>query len=81
MKNSDNVVRLGLTPKLKDVKTMLEIMKDELDLDGMEVYQTEKGFLWNNLTLNPIKIKDESITVDIPNQQIGILTEGTFSCD
>lgn len=23
MKNSDNVIRLGLTPKLKDVKTML----------------------------------------------------------
>lgn len=26
MKNSDNVVRLGLTPKFKDVKTLLEIV-------------------------------------------------------
>jgi mannose-6-phosphate isomerase len=28
MKNSDNVVRLGLTPKLKDITTLLEIIKD-----------------------------------------------------
>lgn len=37
MKNSDNVVRLGLTPKLKDVKTMLEIMNDKVGLDGLKV--------------------------------------------
>lgn len=37
MKNSDNVVRLGLTPKLKDVTTMLEIMNDEVGLDGLKV--------------------------------------------
>ena len=61
MKNSDNVVRLGLTPKLKDVETMLNIMKDELGLDGMEVEKTQHGFIWNNLLLNPIDIKDEAI--------------------
>lgn len=34
MKNSDNVVRLGLTPKLTDVETMLSIMKDTPGTDG-----------------------------------------------
>lgn len=54
MKNSDNVVRLGLTPKLKDVKTMLEIMNDQIGLDGMQVNKGPTGYLWNNLVLNPI---------------------------
>jgi mannose-6-phosphate isomerase class I len=29
MKNSDNVVRLGLTPKHKDTKTLLQILDYE----------------------------------------------------
>jgi mannose-6-phosphate isomerase class I len=38
MKNSDNVVRLGLTPKLKDIPTLLEIMNDTIDLDGINIH-------------------------------------------
>jgi len=37
MKSSDNVVRLGLTPKLKDSETMLEIMNDTLGQTGIHV--------------------------------------------
>ncbi len=37
MKNSDNVVRLGLTPKLKDIPTLLEIIKDDIGVDGIKV--------------------------------------------
>jgi mannose-6-phosphate isomerase class I len=33
MKNSDNVVRLGLTPKFKDVETLLKI----IDYDQKEL--------------------------------------------
>ena len=80
MKNSDNVVRLGLTPKLKDVETMLSIMKDELGLDGMEVEKTQHGFFWNNLLLNPVDIKDEAFELSIANQSIGIIASGHFSC-
>ena len=58
MKNSDNVVRLGLTPKLKDVKTMLEIMRDEVGLDGKKVEKTPAGYIWNNLVLNTIEVKE-----------------------
>jgi len=53
MKNSDNVVRLGLTPKLKDVETMLKIMKDQIGLDGLEVEKTQHGYIWNKLVLSP----------------------------
>lgn len=56
-------------------------MKDELGLDGMEVKKTEKGFLWNNLILNPICIKDETIEVDIPYQEIGIIANGSLFCE
>lgn len=54
MKNSDNVVRLGLTPKLKDVKTMLEIMNDQIGLDGLQVQKGPSGYIWNNLVINPL---------------------------
>jgi mannose-6-phosphate isomerase len=37
MKNSDNVVRLGLTPKLKDITTLLEIIQDQEGVDGIKV--------------------------------------------
>ncbi len=61
MKNSDNVIRLGLTPKLKDVKTMLEIMQDEVGLDGLKVEKGPHGYRWNNLSLNKVESKgDES---------------------
>ena len=51
-------------------------MKDQLGLDGMEVEKTEKGFLWNNLVLNPITIKDETVDIEIPFQEIGLITSG-----
>jgi mannose-6-phosphate isomerase class I len=65
MKNSDNVVRLGLTPKLKDVETMLKIMKDQVGLDGLEVERTEHGYIWNNLVLNPQELKGEVKEIEI----------------
>jgi mannose-6-phosphate isomerase class I len=37
MKNSDNVVRLGLTPKPKDIPTLLEIIKDDVGIDAIRV--------------------------------------------
>ena len=65
MKNSDNVVRLGLTPKLKDVETMLKIMKDQVGLDGLEVERTEHGYIWNDLVLNPQELKGEVKEIEI----------------
>lgn len=56
MKNSDNVVRLGLTPKLKDVATMIEIMNGEIGLGLIEVKKMEFGFKWNGLIINPIDV-------------------------
>lgn len=51
MKNSDNVVRLGLTPKLKDIPTMLEIMNDRIGLDGIKVESSDHGYQWNGLII------------------------------
>jgi mannose-6-phosphate isomerase class I len=51
MKNSDNVVRLGLTPKLKDIPTMLEIMNETIDLDGIKVIKSNFGYNWNKLII------------------------------
>ncbi len=51
MKNSDNVVRLGLTPKLKDIPTMLEIMNDRIGLDGIKVERINNGHIWNGLMM------------------------------
>jgi len=31
MKNSDNVVRLGLTPKKKDIPNLLKIISNNID--------------------------------------------------
>jgi len=74
MKNSDNVVRLGLTPKLKDVKTMLEIMNDTVGLDGLKVEKTADGYIWNNLVLNPITVQaNEEQSINLKNISIGII--------
>ena len=73
MKNSDNVVRLGLTPKLKDVDTMLKIMKDDIGLDGLEVERTDKGYIWNNLILDPQELKEEAKEIKLKQQSIGIV--------
>jgi mannose-6-phosphate isomerase len=51
MKNSDNVVRLGLTPKLKDIPTMLEIMNERIGLDGIKVESFDHGYQWNGLII------------------------------
>ena len=42
-------------------------MKDDLDLDGKEVDKTNQGFIWNNLLLDPISVKD-SIEINIPHE-------------
>lgn len=54
MKNSDNVVRLGLTPKLKDVPTMLEIMNETIGLDGIKVNKSADGYDWNGLIIREL---------------------------
>lgn len=55
MKNSDNVVRLGLTPKLKDISTLLEIMNETIGLDGTKVEKTKDGYIWNGLAINIVE--------------------------
>lgn len=55
MKNSDNVVRLGLTPKLKDISTLLEIMNETIGLDGIKVEKTKDGYKWNGLAINIVE--------------------------
>jgi mannose-6-phosphate isomerase class I len=55
MKNSDNVVRLGLTPKLKDIPTLLDIMNDTIDLDGIKVLKAVHGYTWNGLIIQELE--------------------------
>lgn len=55
MKNSDNVVRLGLTPKLKDIPTLLEIMNETIGLDGIKVEKGKDGYVWNGLAINVVE--------------------------
>lgn len=55
MKNSDNVVRLGLTPKLKDISTLLEIMNETVGLDGIKVEKAMDGYIWNGLVINIVE--------------------------
>ncbi len=52
MKNSDNVVRLGLTPKLKDIPTLLDIMNETVGLDGINVEKIKDRYNWNGLTID-----------------------------
>ena len=54
MKNSDNVIRLGLTPKLKDIPTMLEIMNETIGLNGIKVSKTDIGYYWNGLIIREL---------------------------
>lgn len=55
MKSSDNVVRLGLTPKLKDIATLLEIMDETIGLDGIKVERAKDGYVWNRLAINVVE--------------------------
>ena len=55
MKNSDNVVRLGLTPKLKDISTLLEIMDETIGLDGIKVEKSKDGYRWNGLGIKIVE--------------------------
>ena len=79
MKNSDNVVRLGLTPKLKDVETMLAIMNDQIGLDGFEVPKSPLGFVWNNLRLHPTEVGEEGKLM-VASQSIGVVLSGHLKC-
>lgn len=48
MKNSDNVCRLGLTPKLKDIKVIQDVLGEDnekcqpIQLNGSEANQTHR---------------------------------------
>ena len=72
MKNSDNVVRLGLTPKLKDIETMLQIINDKIGLQGIKVQNTEEGYCWNNLMIIDVKFKGQK-TLSLKHMAIGII--------
>jgi hypothetical protein len=49
------VVRLGLTPKLKDISTLLEIMNETVGLDGIKVEKAKDGYIWNGLVINIVE--------------------------
>lgn len=80
MKNSDNVVRLGLTPKLKDVSTLLEIMNETIGLDGIKVPKVLDGYAWNGLIIRElINNSAQQTEISIPFLSIGIVFSQEFS--
>lgn len=82
MKNSDNVVRLGLTPKLKDIPTLLEIMNETIGLDGIKVQKSNEGYQWNGLIINEFEhFSQEEVDIDVKYLSIGIVLEKQFNCD
>jgi mannose-6-phosphate isomerase len=70
MSNSDNVIRAGLTPKFKDIKTLLKVLNYELALpiilkgkkkENSIIYQTAaKEFEVQIFTLNKNELKFEN---------------------
>ena len=69
MKNSDNVVRLGLTPKHKDTETLLRI----LDYDHRSIEKLEKHdgkYLAGELVLHEV-VDSQEFQLTVPG--IGIV--------
>jgi mannose-6-phosphate isomerase class I len=69
MKNSDNVVRLGLTPKHKDTDTLLKI----LDYSNRSIERLEKvgtTYRAGDLLLQEI-LTEETVELKVPS--IGIV--------
>lgn len=87
MINSDNVVRGGLTPKLKDVKTLLEILpyfdtKERLVLSGDVKSESPKcieyspeGFLELNVTRVEL-LQGQSHSLNFPYCATMLVLEG-----
>jgi mannose-6-phosphate isomerase len=83
MASSDNVVRLGLTPKFKDYESLIEILDYDHDaipvlegefMHGERVYRTPaKEFMVSSLVLDPGKAKTQECE-NIP--EIILITDG-----
>ncbi len=61
MKNSDNVVRLGLTPKQKDIPNLLKIIKNNIEktytkIEPLQNYSVQK-FEWNSYSITRMLLK------------------------
>lgn len=54
MKNSDNVIRMGLTPKLKDLETLQQILTQE-EQKLSEVIAEKQHYDSHNLHFQVIK--------------------------
>lgn len=74
MNNSDNVVRLGLTPKHKDTETLLKI----LDYNDRSIEKLEKHngkYVAGDLVLHEV-LNTGELELKVPG--IGLILEGEF---